>query len=97
MEKYIGLCRVCLERKKVSKHARLKPIIVKAFLEKIGIDVIGPIRRFIRGNKYITAIEYAPKYVITIVYCVARGETRRFLTRARVDCPSEAGAVIALV
>ncbi|GBP37623.1 hypothetical protein EVAR_34660_1 [Eumeta japonica] len=52
--------------KKVSKQASLQPILVQDLLEKIGIDVVGPIRRSMRGNKYmITAIEYASKYVVT--------------------------------
>ncbi|GBP71972.1 Retrovirus-related Pol polyprotein from transposon 412 [Eumeta japonica] len=45
VEKYIASCRVCLERKKVSNQASLQPIVVQGFLEKIGIDVVGPIRR----------------------------------------------------
>ncbi|GBP46600.1 hypothetical protein EVAR_95062_1 [Eumeta japonica] len=66
VETYIESCCVCLERKKMSDQARLQPIIVQGLLEKIGIDVVRPIRRFMRGNKYmIPAIEHASKYVIT--------------------------------
>ncbi|GBP36369.1 hypothetical protein EVAR_87948_1 [Eumeta japonica] len=57
MEKYIALCRVRLERKKVSNQARLQPIIVQGILEKIGIDVVGPIRRCLKTLEGGAALE----------------------------------------
>lgn len=66
IERYIGSCIPCQERRKVGQAVALSPVSVSNMLEKIGIDVLGPFRTSERGNRYIiVAMEYVSKFAIT--------------------------------
>ncbi|GBP19680.1 hypothetical protein EVAR_75652_1 [Eumeta japonica] len=81
VKKYITSCRVSLKRKKVSNQASLQPIVVRGILEKIGIDVVGPIRRSMRGGnirpRYCLLLENGERHDrsirvnLAVCYCVS--------------------------
>jgi hypothetical protein len=62
-------CEVCASRKAPAKKARaeMKQFNVGAPLERVGIDIMGPLPRTAAGNKYILAIaDYFTKWVVAI-------------------------------
>lgn len=65
VERYVRSCQVCQEASGSKNVACLSPISVENVMDKVGIDVLGPIRRSARGNRYIiVAVEYVSKYAI---------------------------------
>lgn len=62
-------CEVCASRKAPAKKAKaeMKQFNVGAPLERVGIDIMGPLPRTAAGNKYILAIaDYFTKWVVAI-------------------------------
>ena len=63
VETYVKSCDQCQRRgKPIGKH-ELHPIQVKEPFYQIGIDIVGPLSRTEKGNKYIVvAIDYFTKW-----------------------------------
>ena len=65
IERYVRSCVQCQERKKSNVRCVLQPVSVNGLMEKVGIDIVGPLRKSTRGNKYIiVCIEYVSKYAM---------------------------------
>jgi len=61
---YIKTCDICQKRRLEKETEELKPIRPPTAFSKIGIDIIGPLPRTLRGNRYIImAIDYLTKWV----------------------------------
>ncbi|GBP04495.1 hypothetical protein EVAR_3873_1 [Eumeta japonica] len=71
VEKYVGSCCACLERKKVGDQARLQPAIVQGLSEKIRIDVVDPLEDpcavGCRAYTIICCEVYVQKQMLTLV------------------------------
>lgn len=65
IDQYVKSCILCQERKKTRQVAQLQPIAVTHVMEKVGIDLLGPFRKSLNGNKYvIVCVEYATRYAV---------------------------------
>lgn len=65
VEAYVKSCQQCQERNLKKIIAPLVSIPVENIFDRIGIDVLGPFRSSIRGNKFIlVAVEYLSKYLV---------------------------------
>jgi len=58
MREWIETCESCQAKKnpKTGKQGELEPIPVNRFLERVGIDLVGPLPVTPRGNKYLLTI-----------------------------------------
>ena len=64
IQNYIKTCDTCQKRRKDKEKEQLNPIKPTTAFAKIGIDIIGPLPRTLRGNRYIVlAIDYLTKWV----------------------------------
>ncbi|KAJ8713809.1 hypothetical protein PYW08_007429 [Mythimna loreyi] len=65
IERYVSSCKLCQERKKGIGLAQLQPVVVNDLMEKVGIDILGPFRKSLNGNRYIiVSLEYVTKYAV---------------------------------
>jgi Integrase zinc binding domain/Integrase core domain len=64
VRRYVRSCEICQKRAKNKETERMTPIEVSPEpFDHVGIDVIGPLPRTIRGNRYIVvAIDYLTKW-----------------------------------
>jgi hypothetical protein len=63
IKQFVRTCDECQKRKRGKEVAHLQPISISGAFEHIGIDVVGPLPRTIRGNRYIVvAIDYLTKW-----------------------------------
>jgi transposase InsO family protein len=60
---HVRICDTCQRRRKEKEIEPLQPVKVTTAFAHIGIDIIGPLPRTLRGNRYIImAIDYLTKY-----------------------------------
>ena len=60
---HVRTCDTCQRRRKEKETEPLQPVKVTTAFAHIGIDIIGPLPRTLRGNRYIImAIDYLTKY-----------------------------------
>jgi hypothetical protein len=64
IREYIKTCNTCQRFGKPERNEPLHSIKVVKPLERIGIDIVGPLPETVKGNKYmVVAIEYLTKWV----------------------------------
>jgi len=60
---YVQKCDICQKRRRGKEVEALQPIVPGGPFEHIGIDIVGPLPRTLRGNRYIVvAVDYLTKY-----------------------------------
>jgi len=60
---YIRTCDTCQKRRREKEVESLQPIVPTTAFAHVGIDIIGPLPRTLRGNRYIImAVDYLTKY-----------------------------------
>ena len=60
---YVQKCNICQKRHRGKEVEALQPIVPGGPFEHIGIDIVGPLPRILRGNRYIVvAVDYLTKY-----------------------------------
>lgn len=88
--KYIRCCTICEARKNPSRAARgkLGQYLVGEPLERVAIDILGPLPRTEKGNKYIVIIsDYFTRWIEAYpvknqeAITIARVFTEEFITR----------------
>ena len=63
IKEYIRRCDTCQKRRRGKEVETLQPIVPGGPFEHIGIDIVGPLPRTLRGNRYIVvAVDYLTKY-----------------------------------
>src|SRR5215208_3096728 len=63
VQKYVANCEVCQREGKRQKNEALRTIKVNQPFEKIGIDIVGPLPKTARKNRYIViAMDYLTKW-----------------------------------
>ena len=78
VEHYCRICDTCASRKSVKKKAKspLKQYVVGAPMERVAMDVLGPLPRTNKGNCYILVIaDHFTKWVTAIPMKDQRAET----------------------
>jgi hypothetical protein len=67
VKSYCATCHLCQTKKYLSKPsvAPLKPIVVNSVWSLIGLDIAGPLKLTINGNRYIVfAVDYFTKFCV---------------------------------
>ena len=60
---YVQKCDICQKRRRGKEVEALQPIVPGGSFEHIRIDIVGPLPRTLRGNRYIVvAVDYLTKY-----------------------------------
>ena len=63
IREYVKNCDTCQKRRRDKDIDRLQPIPPTSAFDHIGIDIVGPLPRTLRGNRYIVvAVDYLTKY-----------------------------------
>ena len=63
IRKYVQTCDECQRREKNKRNKPLHPIKVGQPFDRLGMDIVGPLLKTIRGNMYIVvATEYLTKW-----------------------------------
>ena len=63
IRKYVQTCDECQRREKNKRNKPLHPIKVGQPFDRLGMDIVGPLPKTIRGNMYIVvATEYLTKW-----------------------------------
>lgn len=79
VEEFIKNCVACQKQKLVRIHAKEIPVILQTPTEpneKVAMDIIGPMPRTKRGDRYILSIhDYLTKYLILIPLKTQRTES----------------------
>src|SRR6201985_2290212 len=64
IREYVRTCDTCQKRRRDKDIDRLQPIPPTSAFDHIGIDIVGPLPRTLRGNRYIVvAVDYLTKYL----------------------------------
>ena len=63
IREYVRTCDTCQKRRRDKDIDKLQPIPPTSAFDHIGIDIVGPLPRTLRGNRYIVvAVDYLTKY-----------------------------------